>query len=332
MAPWMLKLGATALSSYFANRGAGKAQDSANQNADWAYGESAQRDYKGMFGGYEAGGRGEYLNPEMQAAMDAYGLRAGQQADEIGNYSMKDRAGMVYDQDMALLAPEFAAQSAALEARQLAQGRSGSTGGAGQFTGLLNSQATTGQRVRRDSWERASSDLDNMRRRQQEDRMAQLGIGDIAGGYSRMSLDQARFRSGNAWNAARMKSGAALGKAGAQAAMLKGGLQAFNGQGYDKDGNKDGGMAEGMMESIRNYMNPPGIQGPGAVRPPGIQGPVGGPSNMGPGSFGPGPDRFNGNLGDTLFGEGGITDMRARAPWEMNNVYRQQPMIAPTPY
>ena len=97
-------------------------------------------------------------------------------------------------------------------------------------------------------------------------------------------------------------------------------------------GGSYGGMAEGMMESIRNYMNPPGIQGPGAVRPPGIQGPVGGPSNMGPGSFGPGPDRFNGNLGDTLFGEGGITDMRARAPWEMNNVYRQQPMIAPTPY
>ena len=254
MAPWMIKLGATALSGWLANKQAGKAQKSANQNADWAYGQSNPQEYRGMFGGFNPK-TGEYLNEDMQGSMDDYLNRSRATGDQIGDYNMDERAAMAYDQEMALLAPEFAAQSAGLEARQLQQGRLNTTGGAMQFSGLMNSQATTGQKVRRDSWGRANSDLDNMRRRENEDFGQAMRIGGLAGNYANQSFNFANQRGQNAWNSANMKSGAALGRAGANAGMIKTGLQGFIGQGYTPEGKANEGWGTGLMSYLGNGLS-----------------------------------------------------------------------------
>jgi hypothetical protein len=84
--------------------------------------------------------------------------------------------------------------------------------------------------LRRDSYNKSQQQLDAMRRRQQEDMSYGMGIGNLASGYGAQSLNFANQRGQNAWLAANMKSGAALGRAGANAGMIGSALQGFNSQ------------------------------------------------------------------------------------------------------
>jgi hypothetical protein len=129
-----------------------------------------------------------------------------------------------------MLNPELAQQSSAQEARLLAQGRLGTTGGGGAQGGLMQAQNMTRLGLRRDSYNKSQMQLDNMRRRQQEDATFGMGIGSLASGYGAQSLNFANQRGQNAWNAANMRSGAALGRAGANAGMIGSALQGFNSQ------------------------------------------------------------------------------------------------------
>ena len=235
MAPWMIQLGASALGGILGNRQAKNAQGAANTNADWAMDQSQQQAYQGMFGGYDPDS-GEYLNTAWGDRMNQYMNRSTNAADRIQDFSPEEYAQNMYDTDLALLNPELEQQALGMESRLAQQGRLGSTGGAGQYGGLMQAQNMNRMKLRQQSYGKSQDQLDNMRRREYEDTMAAQGIGRLASGYGGMSLDQARFRSGNAWQAANMKSGAALGRAGANAGFINSALTGFNSQGYGEDG------------------------------------------------------------------------------------------------
>ena len=296
MSAWM-QLGASVLGGIFANRQAKKAQQSANQQADWAYEQSRPQNYQGMFGGYNTES-GEYLNEDMQARMDRYMARSDATGAQIGNYSPEEYAQNMYNMDLQMLNPELAQQSSAQEARLLAQGRLGTTGGAGAQGGLMQAQNMTRLGLRRDSYNKSQQQLDAMRRRQQEDATFGMGIGSLASGYGAQSLNFANQRGQNAWQAANMKSGAALGRAGANAGFINSALGGFSSQGYGEGGKNN------------MYSQLAGMFGGG-----------GGPSTLGPGSSSPNYNVRN----DYGFGGGmnNITDMRAIPPWERNSGYIQ---------
>ena len=235
MAPWMIQLGASALGGILGNKQAKKAQGAANTNADWAMDQSQMQKYQGMFGGYDPES-GEYLNTEWGDRMNQYMNRSTNAADRIQDFSPEEYADQQYQTDLALLNPELEQQALGEESRLAQQGRLGSTGGAGQYSGLMQAQNMNRMKLRQQSWGKSQDQLDNMRRREYEDTMAAQGIGRLAGNYGNMSLDQARFRSGNAWQAANMKSGAALGRAGANAGFINSALTGFNSQGYGNEG------------------------------------------------------------------------------------------------
>jgi|TARA_R110002020_G_scaffold264628_1_gene479345 hypothetical protein len=228
MAAWM-KLGASLLSGVLANREAKKAQGAANEAADFALSESQLREYQGLFGGYDPDS-GEYLNTEFGDMMNQYMNRSTNAFNQIGNFSPEQYAEQMYQTDLALLNPEFEQQALEQESRLAQQGRLGTTGGAGAYGGLMQAQNMNRMKARQQSYVKSQQQLDNMRRRQQEDMMAAIGIGQLATPYGKMSMDQARFRSGNAWNAANMRSGAALGRAGAMAGLYGSALKGFNSQ------------------------------------------------------------------------------------------------------
>ena len=296
---WM-QLAASVLGGMYANKQAKKAQGAANQQADWAYEQSRPQNYQGMFGGYNTES-GEYLNEDMQARMDRYMSRSDATGAQIGNYSPEEYAQNMYDMDLQMLNPELAQQSSAQEARLLAQGRLGTTGGAGAQGGMMQAQNMTRLGLRRDSYNKSQMQLDNMRRRQQEDATFGMGIGSLASGYGAQSLNFANQRGQNAWKAANMKSGAALGRAGANAGFINSALGGFNSQGYGKDGKNN--MWSQMEDSLG-----------------GMFGGGGGPSTLGPGSMGPGSVKNDYGLGG---GMNNITDMRAIPPWEQYQ--RQNP-------
>ena len=247
-----MQLAASVLGGMYANKQAKKAQGAANQQADWAYEQSRPQNYQGMFGGYNTES-GEYLNEDMQARMDRYMSRSDATGAQIGNYSPEEYAQNMYDMDLQMLNPELAQQSSAQEARLLAQGRLGTTGGAGAQGGMMQAQNMTRLGLRRDSYNKSQQQLDAMRRRQQEDMSYGMGIGNLASGYGTQSLNFANQRGQNAWQAANMKSGAALGRAGANAGMIGSALQGFNSQEGMKFTNPFAGMFGGGNQPNYNY-------------------------------------------------------------------------------
>jgi hypothetical protein len=84
--------------------------------------------------------------------------------------------------------------------------------------------------------------------------MSAIGIGNLASGYGGMSLNFANQRAQNAWNAANMRSGAALGRAGATAGMIGSALQGFNSQ----EGMSFEGLG-GLFRTSKPALNPSGL-------------------------------------------------------------------------
>jgi len=152
-----------------------------------------------------------------------------------------------------MLNPELQQQSLENESRLLAQGRLGSSGGIGQTQGLMQAQNMTRLGLRRDSYNKSQQQLDAMRRRQQEDATFGMGIGSLASGYGQQSLNFANQRASNAFNAAQMRSGAALGRAGANAGMIGSALQGFNSQKGMKFTNPFGMFSKPMV--AQPYIN-----------------------------------------------------------------------------
>ena len=243
----MIQLGASALGGILGNKQAKKAQGAANTNADWAMDQSQMQKYQGMFGGYDPDS-GEYLSTEWGDRMNQYMNRSTNAADRIQDFSPEEYAQNMYDTDLALLNPELEQQALGMESRLAQQGRLGSSGGSGQYGGLMQAQNMTRLGLRRDSYNKSQQQLDAMRRRQQEDMSYGMGIGNLASGYGTQSLNFANQRGQNAWQAANMKSGAALGRAGANAGMIGSALQGFNSQSGMEFTNPFAGMFGGSRQ------------------------------------------------------------------------------------
>lgn len=247
-----MQLGASVLGGIFANKQAKKAQSAANEAAQFAYEQSRPQNYQGMFGGYDTG-TGEYLNEDMQAMMQQFMDRRGQTAAQIQDLNPLELQQSLYNQQLGLLAPEQERQSLAQESRLLQQGRLGSTGGAGQMQALQEAQGQQRLGLLSNSYQQAQQTQDAMRQREMQDLAAIMQLGSIPGQYAGQSLNFANQRAQNAWNAANMRSGAALGKAGATAGMIGSALQGFNSQEGMKFTNPFAGMFGGSNPNY-NYM------------------------------------------------------------------------------
>lgn len=224
-----MQAAASILGGVLANKQAKNAQNSANQQADWAYQQSRPQNYQGMFGGYNQD-TGEFLNQDMQAMMQQYMDRRGQTAGQIQDLNPLELQQSLYNQQLGLLQPEQERQALDQESRLLQQGRLGSTGGAGQMQALQEAQGQQRLGLLSNSYQQAQATQDAMRQREMQDLAAMMQIGNIPGQYANQSLNFANQRTGAAFNAANMRSGAALGRAGAMAGMIGSGLQGFNSQ------------------------------------------------------------------------------------------------------
>lgn len=226
---------ASAIGGYFADKQAKKAQGVANTQADWAYGESQPREYTGLFGGFTEDG-GEYLNEEWDARMRDFMARSQATAGQIGDFSPEEMAQQQYQMDMELHDPEFQQQQLDMESRLLSQGKRFTTGGTDQFGRLLESQDRTKLALRKDSWAKSQQTKDMMRQREMQDLMQAMQIGSSPGQYGMMSMNLAKLRGANAWNAAGMKSGAATNRAGANSLFAYNAARNFGNQQYGAQG------------------------------------------------------------------------------------------------
>ena len=125
-----------------------------------------------------------------------------------------------------------------MESRLLSQGRLGQTGGVDMFGRLLESQDRTKLALRKDSWAKSQQTKDMMRQREMQDLMQAMQIGSSPGAYGMMSMNLAKLRGANAWNAAGMKSGAATNKAGANSLFAYNAARNFGNQQYGAQGDQ----------------------------------------------------------------------------------------------
>tara|TARA_R100001530_G_scaffold1847_1_gene3143 strand:- start:5150 stop:5932 length:783 start_codon:yes stop_codon:yes gene_type:complete len=226
---------ASLIGGWYANKQAKKAQGVAGEQADWAYGESRPRDYTGLFGGYTEG-TGEYLNEDWQARMQDFMDRSQATAGQIGDFSPEEMAQQQYEMDLAIHDPEFQEQQLNMESRLLSQGRLGQTGGIDQFGRLMEAQGRTKLGMRKDAWAKSQQMKDIMRAREMEDLAKAMQIGSMPGQYGMMSMNLAKLRGANAWNAAQMKSGAAANRAGANSLFAYNAAKNFGNQQYGAQG------------------------------------------------------------------------------------------------
>ena len=233
-----LNAAASIIGGLYANKQAKKAVGAATDQANMAYQQSLPQQYTGMFGGYDPD-TGEFLNQDMQNLMQQYMDRRGQTAAQIQDLNPLELQQSLYNQQLGLLAPEQERQSLAQESRLLQQGRLGSTGGAGQMQALQEAQGQQRLGLLSNSYQQAQQTQDARRQREMQDLAAIMQLGSIPGQYAGQSLNFANQRAQNAWNAANMRSGAALGKAGATTGMIGSMLQGFNSQGYGNEGTQN---------------------------------------------------------------------------------------------
>lgn len=209
---------ANIIGGLYAKKQADKAVGTATDQATWAYGESQPRRYTGMFGGYDPE-TGEFLSQDWQARMQQFMDRSsatGQQIQDLGPLELQQE---IYGQQLGLLQPQQERQFLSTEARLAQQGRLGATGGAGQLQALEEAQAQERAGLLAGSYATAQQTQDAMRRREYEDLMQAMNIGQIPTQYGNISMAEAQLRGQNAWNKAQMISGAATNRAGANVLM-----------------------------------------------------------------------------------------------------------------
>jgi len=203
------------------------------------------------------------LSPELKAQYDAYMQRSGQHAQYIpeARADFEKQRGYAaelegdvygagkkfYEMQKALYAPEQEKTRLSQEARLLAQGRLGSTGGAGEIEALRKAQEQVDLQAQYAGLDKAQQQIgmfrdrskegqaleDTYRARQASDLAMVQSLGQLPSGYAQTGRGIGTGLSSIAGTAAGMQSTAAKGMADTSAA-------------------KWGGLATG----IGNYLNP----------------------------------------------------------------------------
>lgn len=236
-----LNAAASIIGNIYANKQAKKAVGAATDQANMAYQQSLPQQYTGMFGGYDPD-TGEFLNQDMQNLMQQYMNRRGQTAAQIQDLDPMELQQQLYNQQLGLLAPEQERQSLAQESRLLQQGRLGSTGGAGQMQALQEAQGQQRLGLLSNSYQQAQATQDAMRQREMQDLATMMQIGSIPGQYAGQSMNLAKLRGANAFERAKMISGAVAGKAGANVLMASNAVSNFGNQDFSNFSNPFAGL------------------------------------------------------------------------------------------
>jgi hypothetical protein len=175
---------------YYGSQKASKQQSAdARAAADRGYEQSLPWSTTGMFGTAQFDPKSRQavslLSPEMKWQYDQMMARAaltGEEIDKFGTdpYEMQKQ---MYEQQKALFAPAERQDVLGLEARQEAQGRRGTRGGAGEMQGML--QALKQKDLAREvqSFDQAQNYLTNLRSRQQGDLGQAITMGALPESY-----------------------------------------------------------------------------------------------------------------------------------------------------
>lgn len=236
-----LQAAASIIGGLYANKQAKKAVGAATDQANLAYQQSLPQQYTGMFGGYDPE-TGEFLSQDWQARMNQFMDRSLATGQQVQNLDPLELQQSLYNQQLGLLQPQQEKQFLSTEARLAQQGRLGATGGAGQLQALEEAQAQERAGLLASSYATAQQTQDAMRRREYEDLMQAMNIGQIPTQYGNMSMNLAKLRGANAWNRANMISGAVTNKAGANTLMASNAVSNFGNQNFSNFSNPFAGM------------------------------------------------------------------------------------------
>ena len=205
---------------YLGNRKASKQQSrDAKAAADRAYEQSLPWSTSGMFGSAqfnpETRQATALLSPEMQAQYAQYMQRAaltGEEIDKFGSdpYEMQQQ---LYEQQKALFAPVDRQSVLGLEARQEAQGRGGTRGGAGEMQGMLQALQQKDLARQVQSFDQAQNYLTNLRGRQQSDIGQAITMGALPESYLNIGRGIGSGMSGAAQTGASLMNAAAKNSA-----------------------------------------------------------------------------------------------------------------------
>lgn len=186
--PWGIVAGAV-IGGLGARSAARQQDESARKAAELAYERSLPWNTTGMFGTaqFDPDSRESFatLSPEMQQQYEQVMERAARTGAEIDRfdadpYKMQQQLSQ---EQQALFAPSERQDVLNLEARQLAQGRSGTRGGAGEMQGMFQGQQQKQLAREVQAFDQAQNYLTNLRGRQTADLGQAVTIGALPDSY-----------------------------------------------------------------------------------------------------------------------------------------------------
>jgi len=240
--PWIAAaamVGSSLISGYGSNKAAKKTASAQRDAAQLQYQQSLPWSTTGLFGGatFDEGGRTAELalSPELKAEYERLYGRAGATAEEVAALAGDPFTAQkkLYEQQKSLFAPQQEKERLAMESRLLSQGRLGTTGGAGQFGEVIERQQMQDLARQVQSMDQAQGLIDTLRAREAGDISQALTLGELPLRYAELGRGIGSGLSSAAQYGGQLRSQAAAGLGGSQAAF------------WDQLGGKVGGMFNG---------------------------------------------------------------------------------------
>jgi len=220
--PWAAVAGAV-VSGYMQNKAAKKAASAQERAGELAYQRSLPGSTKGLFGEAKFDGKDATLelSPELQAQYERLMGRAGTTAEQVAAYSADpfEAQKQLYEQQRGLFEPQRAKERLSREARLLAQGRLGTTGGAGEIEAAETAYGMQDLARQVGAFDQAQGMINQLRAREAEDIKQSLILGELPLSYAQLSRGIASGVSPAAQFAGQQAGQAALGLGGTQAAF-----------------------------------------------------------------------------------------------------------------
>ena len=223
MKPFWGAVAGAAVSGLMQNRAAKKAASAQREAGELAYQRSLPGTTKGLFGEASYSGKDATLSlaPDLQAQYDRLMGRAGTTAEQVGKYSADPFAAQqqLYEQQRGLFAPQREKERLSREARLLAQGRLGTTGGAGEIEAAETAYGMQDLARQVGSFDQAQQMLTQLRAREAADIQQGLTLGQLPMEYAKLSQGMSSAISPAAQFAGQQAGQAAVGLGGTQAAF-----------------------------------------------------------------------------------------------------------------
>jgi len=245
--PWITAaamVGSSLISGYGSNKAADKTASAQRDAAQLQYQQSLPWSTTGLFGGatFDEGGRTAELalSPELKAEYERLYGRAGATAEEVAALAGDPFTAQkkLYEQQKSLFAPQQEKERLAMESRLLSQGRLGTTGGAGQFGEVIERQQMQDLARQVQSMDQAQGLIDTLRAREAGDISQALTLGELPLAYANLGRGIGTGMSPAAQYGGQLRSQAAAGLGGSQAAF------------WDQLGGKIGGMFKSPQTSF----------------------------------------------------------------------------------